>query len=513
METFKQLVNNDLENLNDKKIQNNLNREEKEILKNLTNNKNIVIKPADKGGGIVVMDTIKYKLEIERQLSDSETYNKLKGDPTAKIEQDLFHLVDCAFGDGILNKKEKDFLKIQHPRIPVIYTLPKIHKDLQNPPDEKSNLATWRCYIDDCIIIWRGSEGSLKEFIEGLNINNFNLKFTYDYSRESVNFLELNIYATTDGLCTRLFKKKTDCNGYIPYNSGHHRKWLNNIPKGQFGRIKRNCSNLDDYRQNCEIMEGDFREKGYNTQLLQDSRKEIDKIDRKELLVTRKKEKTLQFVPFVTKFSKGGYKLSNIMRKHWHILKMDNTLQGIIGDHPSIIFTRPNTLRQSLAPSYLKMEKNKPTWLGNNKGFYKCMQCVTCKTLGNPERQIHNFKSNQTNKQYKINQLITCETTNVVLYICWNVRRTTRKLKLRLGEHIRNIKKGLKTHSVSDHFLQYHNSDPSGLKAIGISNKTKSWRGGDNVQIISQEETRWIITLKTLQPCGLNIDLDINCFI
>ncbi|OCU02648.1 hypothetical protein XELAEV_18008412mg [Xenopus laevis] len=371
------------------------------------------------------------------------------------------------------------------------------------------------CCIDDCIIIWRGTETLLKEFIQDLNNNNFNLK--------SVTFLDLNIYVTTGGLQTRLFKKETDCNGYIPYSSGHHRKWLNNIHKGQFGRIKKNCSDPKDYQSNCKIMEGEFIEKGYNPQLLIDSKKKIDEMDRTELFATKTKKKELQFVPFITKFSKGGYKLNNIIKKHWHVLQMDKDLQGIIGEHPSFIFTRPNTLQQSF-----KDREKQTNLAGKQQRFFRCMQYIACKTLKN-ERQVQSFKSNQTNKQYKINQLITCETVNVVYLLecpCKKqyVGRTTRKLKLRIGEHIRNIKNGLKTHrgtltkgrtftNVSEHFLRCHNNDPSGLRVIGISNKVKNWRGGDNVQIISQEETRWIITLKTLQPYGLNVDLDINCFI
>ncbi|OCT65597.1 hypothetical protein XELAEV_18041835mg [Xenopus laevis] len=394
----------------------------------------------------------------------------------------------------------------------------------------KTNLITWRRYIDDCIIIWKGSEELLKTFIQDINNNSFNLKFTYEYSKISIFFLDLNVYTTKEGLKTRLFKKETDCNGYIPYNSGHHRKWLNNIPSGQFGRIKRNCSNPVDYQQNCALMRADFLEKGYDPKLIEESRKVVDEIDRSALLGTKTKEKDLKCVPFITKFSKGGYKLTNIFKKHWHILQMDKDLRGEIGEQPSIVFTRPNTLRQSLAPSYLKKEIANPTWLGKNKGFFKCMQCIACKTLKSNARNVYNFKSNQTNKQYKINKLITCDSVNVVYLLecpCKKqyVGRTTKKLKLRIAEHIRNIKKGLKTHrgrftnlvnrphSVSEHFSLFHNSDPSGLKFMGIAHKVKTWRGGNNVQIISQEETRWIISLKTLQPMGLNIDLDINCLI
>lgn len=39
------------------------------------------------------------------------------------------------------------------------------------------------------------------------------------------------------------------------------------------------------------------------------------------------------------------------------------------------------------------------------------------------------------------------------------------------------------------------------------------WRG-DNKRIkVSQNETKWIFQLDTLQPTGMNINVDLNCFL
>lgn len=76
-----------------------------------------------------------------------------------------------------------------------------------------------------------------------------------------------------------------------------------------------------------------------------------------------------------------------------------------------------------------------------------------------------------------------------------------------------NIRKGLMTHSVSAHFKTHHNSDPTLFKFMGIVQKKAHWRGSDIVQIISREETLWIHRLKTLTPGGLNIEIDLKCFL
>ena len=47
----------------------------------MKNDKNIVIKGADKGSGVVVWDREDYIKEVEKQLGDSDVYEEVPGDP------------------------------------------------------------------------------------------------------------------------------------------------------------------------------------------------------------------------------------------------------------------------------------------------------------------------------------------------------------------------------------------------------------------------------------------------
>ena len=60
---------------------NNLTREERSALYNLKNDKNIVIKSADKGSAVVVWDRDDYIKEAEEQLGDKDIYEKVCNDP------------------------------------------------------------------------------------------------------------------------------------------------------------------------------------------------------------------------------------------------------------------------------------------------------------------------------------------------------------------------------------------------------------------------------------------------
>ena len=67
----------------------NLSKQEWIGLKELSSNPEIVIKKADKGSAIVVMQTTDYLREGYRQLSDRNFYTKLTEDPTLSISNKI----------------------------------------------------------------------------------------------------------------------------------------------------------------------------------------------------------------------------------------------------------------------------------------------------------------------------------------------------------------------------------------------------------------------------------------
>ena len=58
-------------------------------MKELTNNKNIIIKPADKGSAVVIMNRIDYLKEGFRQLSDNKYYTRLDHEPTLDFHKEV----------------------------------------------------------------------------------------------------------------------------------------------------------------------------------------------------------------------------------------------------------------------------------------------------------------------------------------------------------------------------------------------------------------------------------------
>uniref|UniRef100_A0A3B4B7W6 Uncharacterized protein n=1 Tax=Periophthalmus magnuspinnatus TaxID=409849 RepID=A0A3B4B7W6_9GOBI len=112
----------------------NLTKEEKKALHELMNDKDIIIKPADKGGAIVIQDTDKYEAEIHSQLSDVTYYKRLPADPTLAFQSEIFQYLETALSREWVTTSEFQLLCCSNPIIPVFYTLPKIHKNIDNPP-------------------------------------------------------------------------------------------------------------------------------------------------------------------------------------------------------------------------------------------------------------------------------------------------------------------------------------------------------------------------------------------
>ena len=66
----------------------------------------------------------------------------------------------------------------------------------------------WWRYIDETLFIWEHGGESLEKSLNKLNGFHPTIKFTAEYSKETINFLDVNIRSV--GLMTDLFVKPTD---------------------------------------------------------------------------------------------------------------------------------------------------------------------------------------------------------------------------------------------------------------------------------------------------------------
>ncbi|XP_062619790.1 uncharacterized protein LOC134281322 [Saccostrea cucullata] len=129
LDSFINILTHQCTQTNEKRIPyRNLTNEEFQALSNLKNNQNIIIKPADKGGAIVILNREDYISEAHRQLNNQENYTLLETDITPKIIKTINEFVQRVkhlIPPEILRYNK---LQINQIRTPIFYMLPKIHK-------------------------------------------------------------------------------------------------------------------------------------------------------------------------------------------------------------------------------------------------------------------------------------------------------------------------------------------------------------------------------------------------
>ena len=109
-------------------------------------------------------------------------------------------------------------------------------------------------FLDDVIMVWRGSTENLHLFLKDLNKLHPSIKFTLSHTNSSksscdcpiassIPFLDTSCSISETGkILTDLFKKETDRNQYLLTSSCHPASVTNNIPFSLALRIVRICS-------------------------------------------------------------------------------------------------------------------------------------------------------------------------------------------------------------------------------------------------------------------------------
>ena len=113
---------------------------------------------------------------------------------------------------------------------------------------EKKPMIWWR-YIDDIFFIWEDEEESLEKFLNKLNSFHPTIKFIAEYSRETINFLDVRLVGGE--LMTDLFVKPTDTHQFLDSSSSHLYHCKKGIPysHSQALRLNRICSDNESFRR------------------------------------------------------------------------------------------------------------------------------------------------------------------------------------------------------------------------------------------------------------------------
>ena len=146
----------------------------------------------------------------------------------------------------------------------------QLEKRMLNSHDKQPKI--WLRYIDDVFYIWVHGEDELNRWIAHLNNHHHSIKFTNEWSRKEINFLDTTVKLDhNQNLYTDLYTKPTDTNSYLNYNSAHPLNCKNSLPYSQLLRICRICTSEEDFSCNATKKINEFKSKDYPMEILNEA--------------------------------------------------------------------------------------------------------------------------------------------------------------------------------------------------------------------------------------------------
>ncbi|XP_069460848.1 uncharacterized protein [Ambystoma mexicanum] len=370
-----------------------------------------------------------------------------------------------------------------------------------NPFREK--MSWWFRYIDDIIFIWQENGTSLDNFLKWANDQTSEIQVTLEKSNQSINFLDLTISVKENKLICSLFRKEPDRNTLLHYRSFHPNNLRNNLPFGQFLRLRRNCTELEQYKTNASVLQTKLRNRGYPKKLVSNTRKRVQYIPRETLLFPRTQNPdTGQQMTCVTTFGPDTTHVKAIIKKFWPLIQISLPDEPL----PRMALKRGKNLKDILTHSRLnKKSQRSEIWsMREIVGHHPCGACNVCKLT----KKITSFKIEE--RDWQIKHFSNCKTPNVIYVIecpCGMryVGQPKRQVNKRIGEHRSCIRCRVHTAPLVSHYIEHqHGVDDMKWWVVDtILNNTNT------TNALNHKEAWWIFKLKATTR-GLNEAVPMN---
>ena len=339
----------------------------------------------------------------------------------------------------------------------------------------KRPLMWWR-YIDDVFFIWNEDQASLNEFLDFAQ--NFSdkqkmgstIKFTASQSTEEVSFLDVRVVMKNGQISTSVYSKPTDSHLYLSQTSNHPKHMINNIPKSQFLRLRRICSETSDFMEQCKRYTKYFMDRGYDEKKLLRSAKEISQMSRKDILENPARNRDKDSTVFVCDWHPGLSQLPGMIKKHHNILQNDPELRNIFKEPPIVAFRRTTTVRSKVVKNDVQ---SPPKKVGPTE---PCGRCSICKLVCTDDVLVNS----KTGRDLKITAAGNCRTSNVVYAarckVCdlIYVGETEKELRTRFCDHRYDSKSRPSNNDLAEHIHKHKHNFETDIEVTILKQGFKS---------------------------------------
>ncbi len=352
-------------------------------------------------------------------------------------------------------------------------------------------------YIDDIFGLTTMKKSELTSFIQVMESLHPAISFTHEISTTNIDFLDATFHVQDGKVQSSVHYKPTDSHNYLRYSSFHPQATKNAIPYSQLLRLRRLTSCDTELKEKRSEMIEFFKDRDFPQSVLERAERRSQNISQEEALQPKSRENTNR-IPFVTTFHPCVSKVFKILQKHWNILSDDTTTSTLFDTPPICATRRCKNLKDILVHT---KEIDDQDQLG---GTYPCgrNRCLTC-AYTNKEPQVV-----APDGVWNIRNSYQCTSKNLVYVItclqCGQlyIGETKRLLAERFREHRRDVEKKSRTSLVALHFNRAgHSVDDMTVGVMATCNSDAQRKA---------LEMRLITKLGTIDPRGMNIDVDYN---
>ena len=318
-------------------------------------------------------------------------------------------------------------------------------------------------FLDDIIMLWRGSVEDLHKFLSDLNSISPTIKFTLSHVNPtgdscdcpistSIPFLDTSCSIIENKIITDLYKKETDRNQYLLTSSCHPASVCSNIPYSLALRIVRICSMTETREKRFSELKDMLLSREYSSNIINAAIDRARNIPRLEALKKVVKPKTSERPVFVIHYDPRLPSVNSIIKKHYRVMTQDPKMKEVFPEAPIIAYKRQKNIREVLIRAKVPPEYKRPK--RKLPGMKKCNNCVYCHYIMTGQH----VKFTASNHHHTITTNITCTTRNIIYLItCLKclmqyVGETDRRLKDRFLEHQGYVRNQNLSKATGQHF-------------------------------------------------------------
>ena len=307
--------------------------------------------------------------------------------------------------------------------------------------DLKDLILLWKRFIDDIFMLFSGSKEQCATLVTWLNsLMPENIQFTYDFSEEKIQFLDIEIFKENGKLLTNLYIKPTNLQLFLDFGSNHPLHTKRSIIYGQALRIIERCSKNDDMESHLEKLKFKLLDRNYPQNMIDEQFTRAKRSSRNDLIFQPRRVKKDNKVRLIFTYNAGGPPLHQWFRESKMLLARNDDAKGI-GENLQISYRQSKNLQQIVCGAHKSIPKNSP----QVTGCFKCKKCkVSCPVMAEGKH----FSSTNTGKTYPIKHFLDCNSELVIyLVTCKKCRgqyvgKSKTVFKIRHSNHKQEIKRG-----------------------------------------------------------------------